>query len=63
MSAQRNQLSRPHRTDTRNLAQQFRRAMFPALGQKILPHFSAQGLQRVELLVEVLGTTAHAGFA
>lgn len=36
--------------------------MFSALGQEIASHFLAQCLQRVELLVEQLGSTAHAGF-
>src|SRR6266446_10787130 len=36
--------------------------MLAALEQKILPHFTAQGLQRVQLLVIVLGATAHASF-
>src|SRR6266478_8748977 len=36
--------------------------MLAALEQKILPYFMAQGLQRVELLVIVLGATAHASF-
>ena len=57
------QLSRPNRTDTRDLAKQFGCVMLPALGQKILPHFTAQALQRVQLLVIVLGATAHASFS
>src|SRR6266699_1065706 len=36
--------------------------MLAALEQKILPHFMAQDLQRVQLLVIVLGATAHASF-
>src|SRR6266853_745262 len=36
--------------------------MLAALEQKILPNFMAQGLQRVQLLVIVLGATAHASF-
>src|ERR1700730_546594 len=59
---QRDQLSRPNRADAGDLAQQFRRGMFPALGQQISPHFFAQRLQCIKLLVEVLGATAHAGF-
>ena len=41
---QRYQESGTDRTDTRNLTQQFRRAMFPALGEEIPSHFSAQSL-------------------
>ena len=36
--------------------------MVSALGQEIASYFLAQCLQRVELLVEELGLTAHAGF-
>jgi hypothetical protein len=36
--------------------------MFSALGQEIASYFLAQCLQCVELLVEELGSTAHAGF-
>src|SRR5271165_250229 len=39
---QRHQQSGANRTDRRNLPQQFRGAMFPALGQQIPPYFSAQ---------------------
>ena len=34
-------ISVPDRADTRNLAQHLGRAMFPALGQKVRPHFLA----------------------
>jgi len=59
---QRDQQSSPNRTDVRNLAQQFRGAMFSALGQQISPHRLAQRSQSIELLVEELSPPAHAGF-
>src|SRR4030095_15591383 len=59
---QRDQQSGPNRTDVGNLTQQFRRTMFPALGKETPPHLLAQSLQRVELLVEMLGSTAYACF-
>jgi hypothetical protein len=36
--------------------------MISTLRQEISPHLLAQGLQGIELLVEELGPTAHAGF-
>src|SRR5438309_10629392 len=47
---QRNQQNRPDRTNRRNLAQQFPRAMISTLRQEISPHLLAQRLQCVELL-------------
>jgi hypothetical protein len=44
---QRDQLSRANWADARNLAQQFRRTMFSALGQQVSPRFLPQSLQRV----------------
>src|SRR5260370_35208078 len=41
---QRNQQRCPNRTNRRNLAQQFPRAMISTLRQKISPHVLAQGL-------------------
>src|SRR5580693_9681274 len=49
---QRNQSRRANRTDTGNLAQQFRRLMFPALCQKLGSHLAPQGLQSIQLLIE-----------
>src|ERR1700693_5713156 len=50
-----------HRTDAGNLAQQFHRLMFPALGQKLGSQVSPQGLQSVQLLIEQLCAAAHPG--
>src|SRR4029077_1280853 len=58
---QSDQQSRPNGSDRRNLAQPLHRAVLSALGQEITPHFLTQDIQRVELLVVELGTTAHAG--
>jgi hypothetical protein len=57
-----NQQSSANRTDVRNLPQQFRGAMFPALSQQIPPHGLTQRSQSIELLVEKLGPPAHPSF-
>src|SRR2546421_2539386 len=54
-----NEQSRPNRTNARNLAQEFPRFMFPALGQQLAARFLAQSLQRVKLMVKELGPTMH----
>src|SRR6516164_5899026 len=59
---QRDQQSGAHRTDRRNLPQQFRGPMFPALSQQIPPHGLTQRSQSIELLVEELGPPAHPSF-
>src|SRR5580693_7772229 len=51
---QRDQAGGSNRTDARNLAQQFRGLMFPALGQKLGAQGSPQSLQSVQLLIEQL---------
>src|SRR5882762_9665294 len=51
---QRNQQSGPNRANVRNLPQQLRRSMFPALGQQVPSHDLAQSSHRIELLVEEL---------
>jgi len=58
---QRNQSRRSNRTDTGNLAQQFRSLMFPALGQKLGSHLAPQGLQSIQLLIEQLRSAPHPG--
>jgi hypothetical protein len=49
---QRNQSRCPNRTDAGNLAQQFRRFMFPALRHKLGSQVSPQALQSIQLLIE-----------
>ena len=56
------QPSSANRTDRRNLPQQFRGPMFPALRQQIPPHGLTQRSQSIELLVEELGPLAHPSF-
>src|SRR6202041_3564227 len=56
------QARRSNRTNVRNLAQQFRGLMFPALGQKLGSDVSPQDLQSIQLLIEQLRAAAHAGF-
>src|SRR5271169_1331648 len=60
---QRHQQSGANRTDRRNLPQQFRGPMFPALGQQIPPHGLAQGPHSIQLLIEELGPPPHPGFS
>jgi len=59
---QRDQQSGSNRTDRRNLAQYFRGALFPALGQQIPAHRLAQPSQSIELLVEKLSSPTYARF-
>jgi len=59
---QRNQHSRPDRTDPRNLAQQFPRFVLLAFHQQIPPHLLAQEPQDIQLLVVVFGSSPDAGF-
>jgi hypothetical protein len=49
---QRDQAGGSNRTDAGNLAQQFRRFMFPALRQKLGSQVSPQALQSIQLLIE-----------
>src|SRR5258708_14420660 len=58
---QRDQAGGSNRTDAGNLAQQFRRLMFPALGQKLRSQVAPQALQSIQLLIEQLGSPAHPG--
>src|ERR1700682_6236259 len=51
---------RPNRGD---LAQQFRRLVFRALGQQLAPHLLPQRTQLIELLVVELRPAAHTRFA
>src|SRR5580693_746202 len=50
-----------NRTNAGNLAQQFRRLMFPTLGQKLGSQGSPQDLQAIQLLIEQLRAAAHPG--
>src|SRR5215469_2695270 len=59
---QRDQQSRPNRTDRRNLPQQLARSMFAALLEKISPYGSMQSLEGVEFVVKELGPMANADF-
>ena len=52
---------RLNRTDTGNLAQQFRCFMLPALRQELGSHLSPQGLQSIQLLIEQIRSPPHAG--
>src|SRR5260370_37898506 len=58
---QRDQAGGSNRTDAGNLAQQFRRFVFPALGQELGSDVSPQDLQSVQLLIEQLRAAAHPG--
>ena len=60
---QSNEQNLPNRSDRRNLAQQFRRAVFPTLGQQLSSYLLAQRPQRVQLLVVDLRPPSHADFA
>src|SRR3984893_11360515 len=59
---QSNEQSRPYRSDRRNLAQQFHRAVFSAFRQQISSYLLAQRPQGVQLLVVDLRPAMHAGF-
>jgi NAD(P) transhydrogenase len=60
---QRHQQGRSNRTDRRNLAQQLSGRMFLAFEQEVVPHFTMQCSQRVDLLVVKLCPAVYTGFA
>jgi hypothetical protein len=53
-------IERPESDRSKESTQQFRRAMFPALGRPIPLHFLARSLQDIRLPAEVFGAATHA---